>query len=576
MKTIATRKLWKFLFWLGPFLVTAGLTVGFLTARWGVVPLALLIPGVVLVAAWVIIESRNNNWLGQRSTQAGTNALFATLAVLALLGLINFLGARYHLRTDLTETQLFSLAPQTRELVRTLKQPVKVWIFDVNQNPIDRDLLENYRRQSSKFEFEYVDPQAKPGLAKQFGVKEAGEVYLETNQQRKLVQVVNVQERLSEIRLTNRLQQITSGSSVKAYFLQGHGESQLAAGENSISQAVKALNDKSFTTEALNLVQTQLPTDANVIIVAGPKRALFDTEVKALQDYLNRGGNALLMIDPDTDPKLERLLNEWGVKLDNRLAVDVAGSEALGPAVPIVTEYGKHPITKDFGNGISFYRLARPLETTPVNNVQATPLLLTKPYPSTWAESDQKSEKLEFNEGKDRKGPLTLGVALTKKLSATPTPISTPTPTPTTPTSPTPTPTATSPTPTPTATSPTPTATATSPTQTATSPTPTPTSTVTTSPTAPISGESRLVVIGNSDFTTDGLFEQQLNGDVFLNSVSWLSQQDQQPLSIRPKEQRNRRINLTVAQTLLLRWSALFILPLVGFIGAGLLWWQRR
>lgn len=513
MKTIATRKLWKFIYWLGPFLVTAGLTVGLISGFRGVVPLVLLIPGVALVAAWIIIEGQRNNWLGQRSTQAGTNALLATLAVLAMLGLVNFLGARYHLRTDLTETQLFSLAPQSRQLVRNLKQPVKIWIFDVNQNPVDRELLENYRRQSSKFEYEYVDPQAKPGLAKQFGVKEAGEVYLETNQQRKLVQVVNVQERLSEIRLTNRLQQITSGTSVKAYFLQGHGESQLTAGENSISQAAKALNDKSFTTEPLNLAQiSEVPTDANVIVVAGPKRALFDTEVKALQNYLNRGGNALLMIDPDTDPKLDPLLNEWGVKLDTRLAVDVAGSEALGPAVPIVTEYGKHPITKDFGNGISFYRLARPVDTTPVNNIQATPLLLTRPYPSTWAESDQKSEKLEFNEGQDRKGPLTLGVALTKKLS-----------------------------------------------------TPTPTS-----------GESRLVVIGNSDFTTDGLFQQQLNGDVFLNSVSWLSQQDQQALSIRPKEQKNRRVNLSVAQTLLLRWSALFILPFVGFIGAGLLWWQRR
>ncbi len=552
MKTIATRKLWKFIFWLGPFLVTAGLTVGLISGFRGVVPLVLLIPGVALVAAWIIIEGSRNNWLGQRSTQAGTNALLATLAVLAMLGLINFIGARYHLRTDLTETQLFSLAPQSRQLVGNLKQPVKIWIFDVNQNSVDRDLLDNYRRQSSKFEYEYVDPQAKPGLAKQFGIKEAGEVYLETNQQRKLVQVVNQSERLSEIRLTNRLQQITSGTSVKAYFLQGHGESQLTAGENSISQAAKALNDKSFTTEPLNLAQTsEVPTDANVIVVAGPKRALFDTEVKALQNYLNRGGNALLMIDPDTDPKLEPLLNEWGVKLDTRLAVDVAGSEALGPAVPIVTEYGKHPITKDFGNGISFYRLARPVDTTPINNIQATPLLLTRPYPSTWAESDQKSEKLEFNEGKDRKGPLTLGVALTKKFSATPSPTPTTTPTAT----PTPTPTLTQ---------------TVSPTAT---PTPNPT---TPSVTTPTSGESRLVVIGNSDFTTDGLFQQQLNGDVFLNSVSWLSQQDQQALSIRPKEQKNRRVNLSVAQTLLLRWSALFILPFVGFVGAGLLWWQRR
>jgi ABC-type uncharacterized transport system involved in gliding motility auxiliary subunit len=41
------------------------------------------------------------------------------------------------------------------------------------------------------------------------------------------------------------------------------------------------------------------------------------------------------------------------------------------------------------------------------------------------------------------------------------------------------------------------------------------------------------VAIGNSSFINDGLFRQQLlNGDVFLNAVRWLSQQDEQPLSI--------------------------------------------
>jgi ABC-type uncharacterized transport system involved in gliding motility auxiliary subunit len=88
--------------------------------------------------------------------------------------------------------------------------------------------------------------------------------------------------------------------------------------------------------------------------------------------------------------------------------------------------------------------------------------------------------------------------------------------------------------------------------------------------------ESRLVVLGNSNFATDGWFEQQLNGDVFLNSVSWLTKRDEQALSIRPKEQKSRRINLTAFQAGILGWSALVIMPLVGFTTAGLMWWRRR
>ncbi|MEH2010915.1 GldG family protein [Nostoc sp.] len=560
MKIVVKKKLWKYLFWLGPFLITVGLTVGLVSQQWGLIPLAFLITGIVISGLGIIWQSYQSNWWRRRSTQAGTNALVATLAVLAILGLINFLGTRYHLRADLTETQLFTLAPQSRELVRVLPQPVKVWVFDINQNPQDRELLENYQRQSSKFKYEYIDPQARPGLAEKFGVKDYGEVYLESGDKRQLVQTVNENERLSEVRLTSRLQQLTNSTTAKVYLLQGHGERQLSPGKGAISQAIQGLGDKNFTTSPLNLGETsKVPQDAAVVIVAGPKRGLFEGEVKALQEYLNRGGNLLLMIDPNTDPKVDSLLQEWGVRLDNRLAVDVSGESVvgLGPATPLVTEYGQHPITKDFRNGNSFYPIARPLEITSVPGVEAIPLLRTKPYPKSWAESDLQSEKLEFNADKDLKGPLTLGVALTRKaVKSASTPQAAPTP------SPLPSPTTQS------KASPTPSASPALPPSPAPTPSPTPSSQTAT--------ESRLVVLGNSDFATDGLFQQQLNGDVFLNSVTWLSQQEKQPLSIRPKEPKNRRITLTTTQANLLILSSLLVLPLIGFAIAVIIWWKRR
>jgi len=57
-----------------------------------------------------------------------------------------------------------------------LQEPVKVWVC--NQDPQDRQLLENYLRQGSLSLAEYVDPQTRPGLADKFGVKNL-EVYLE-------------------------------------------------------------------------------------------------------------------------------------------------------------------------------------------------------------------------------------------------------------------------------------------------------------------------------------------------------------------------------------------------------------
>jgi len=560
------NKLWKLIFWLGPFLITAGLTIRLTSVNSGIIPLSLIIIGAVICALWVVVQTQQSKWWQKRSTQSATNALIATLSVLVILGLINFLGIRYHLRLDLTDTQLFTLSPQSRELVSNLPETMKVWLFTKEKNSQDQELLDNYHRQSNKFKFEYVDPELKPGLAERFGVKDYGEVYLEFQTKRQLVQIISEDERLSEIKLTNRLQQMINPKTAKVYFLQGHSEHPLSASKGAISKAIQGLTDKNFTISTLNLAERpQVPDDANVLVVAGPQKELLTGEVTALQNYLHRGGNLLLMIDPNTNPKIDTLLKEWGVRLDNRLVIDNSGeSLQLGPATILVTEYGQHPITQDFANNISVYPLTRPLEIDPVSGVESMVLLKTKPYPSSWAESDQKSEKLEFNEDKDLKGPLTLGVALTRKLSNSPIPTAktsptaiptaTPTPTPTTKTSPTPTPTPTS----------------------KTSPTaiPTPTATAKTSPNT--AKESRLVVFGNSNFATDILFEQQLNGDVFLNTVSWLSQQDEKLLSIRPKQPKNRRIIISNLEANLLTISAVFLLPLLGLLTGFIIWWKRR
>lgn len=533
MKTAAKKKknYWQYLFLLGPFLVLMGLSAGAISGTWGSLPLGLLIAGIVLSGLWLLFQAYTNSWWKRRSTQAGANALVATLCVLLILGFVNFLATRYSVRVDLTEAGLYTLAPQSRELVENLSEPVKVWVFDREQNPQDRELLENYRRQGSEFSFEYVDPQARPGLAQQFGVKDFGEVYIEAGKQRQLVGTINEQERLSEVQLTNKLLQILSDRTAKVYFLQGHGERSISGQQGAISQAISALGNRNFTTEPLNLAQQpEVPQDASVLVVAGPKRELFDREVKALTQYVNRGGSLLLMLDPNTDPGLNSLLKNWGVTLDDRLIVDPQGEAVgLGPAVPLVTNYAQHPITQDFGNGISFYRGARPIESEPVAGVVATPILQTSPQ--SWAESDLENQNLQFNPESDRQGPLVLGLALSRRVEAK-----------------------------------------------SNSQQQAKSSNNSQAPGAETQqpAEARLVVIGNSDFATDGLFEQQLNGDVFLNSVSWLSKQDRQLLSIRPKEAKNRRINLTPQQVSILWLTPLAIVPLIGFVGAITLWWLRR
>ena len=87
--------------------------------------------------------------------------------------------------------------------------------------------------------------------------------------------------------------------------------------------------------------------------------------------------------------------------------------------------------------------------------------------------------------------------------------------------------------------------------------------------------ETRVAVIGDSDFATNGTLGIPGNRDLFLNTIDWLSQQENL-ISIRPKEADDRRITLTATQESNIFWLSLLIIP--GFIfGAGVsTWWRRR
>ncbi|MGB3296974.1 MAG: Gldg family protein [Phormidesmis sp.] len=550
----------KYLIWPGLMLVTAAVVIGVLNG-WTVVAIALLVIGLMLLVAGIASGGYASGlFWRRRATQAGTNAAVSVLAVLIILAMVNFLGARYDRRIDLTEGQLLTLSPATQQVVKDLKQPAELLIFSPTPDPTDRQLLDNYRRFNPDFTYQYVDPEAKPQLAQQLGVQTGGAVFLRSGDRTTLVQRVSPQEPLTERQLTDKLAQLGQENVAVAYFLQGHGEYAIDGSKAGYFQAASQLKNQNYTVAPLDLATTgsTIPADADVLIIAGPQKELFANEVKAVQGYLAGGGSVLALIDPqDKKTGLEPLLSQWGVVAENALVIDTSGGGqlvGLGPPAPLVQDYGEHPITEAFGNGRSFFPVARPLQIKEVPGTQETPLLLTNP--NSHAQPMTEGE-LTVDPNQEPAGPFALGVALSRPAAVADKGADKET----------------------------------DAANTVASAVPTVEEAIKDSlPEEDLLGknsadneleenainESRLVVIGNSSFATDGLFDQQLNGDVFLNSVNWLSKVDSPVLSIRPKEATNRRFEMTVSQQIFLTLLALVIFPLAGIVSAGVLWVRRR
>jgi ABC-type uncharacterized transport system involved in gliding motility auxiliary subunit len=429
------------------------------------------------------------------------------VAVIAIFGLLNFVGYRHHKRFDLTTEKLYSLSDQTRKVISGLQTDVKVLKFSKQPDQELADRMAEYRTFSKHISYELVDPQAKLEVARQYKVQAMDDV---------IVAAGDRTERLTqsgEQDLTNAILKVTRDKPKTICFIEGHGEKQLAGAErDGFNTADKKLKDENYQTKAINLVSSnEVPPECSVVVDAGPTKTFFPQEAAMIGKYLDSGGKALLLVDPETEPGLADVLKAWNIGLGKDLVLDVSGVGRLfgtGPAIPMVQTYGSHPITRDMTRSATFFPEARSVNVLEAGKGEPSTTELLKTTEASWAETslDKKGEKFEFNEGQDRKGPISLGVAASKKIG---------------------------------------------------------------------DKEARLVVIGDSDFASNAGFNFQGNGDLFLNSVNWLAQEEDL-IAIRPKNPADRKVTMTDGQQRMLFWFTVLFMPL-AVIGTGAyVWWKRR
>src|ERR1700691_6718168 len=117
-------------------------------------------------------------FFSKRSSQLGTNTTILTLAVIAILVVVNFVGLRHHKRFDLTTEKLFTLSDQTKQIVGGLQKDVTIVRFDKSPNAALDDQMAEYTSLSRHLKFQNIDPQQKLELAQQYGATRMGDVIL--------------------------------------------------------------------------------------------------------------------------------------------------------------------------------------------------------------------------------------------------------------------------------------------------------------------------------------------------------------------------------------------------------------
>ncbi|HBN08374.1 MAG TPA: hypothetical protein DD435_06925 [Cyanobacteria bacterium UBA8530] len=365
----------------------------------------------LILQAW-IHRKKVSELFGHRRARSGANSALQIVLFLGLLVVLNSIAAGHRGRLDLTSGRDFSLAEQTKKIVKNLKTDVLVTSYFKETNPSSmraRELWKEYSYLSPRLKYRQVDPDKDRARAIQAGVKRYGVSVIEAEGRK--VEI----EGTSEGEFTGGIIKATRGEQKVVLFLEGHGEaspnSQDQENGGGLSTAKEAIEKQNYRVEPLSLIaHPQVPASASLLVVAGPKKALLKEEVSAIASFVERGGKVLLLLSPQVKTGLEQWLKSYGITPDDNLVLDYKQHYFVDASAPLINRYPFHSITQNLPD--SFFPAARSLsaDRKMPEGVSAAPLLETSD--SSWGETNLLSRNLEYNEGQDKKGPLTLAYAV--------------------------------------------------------------------------------------------------------------------------------------------------------------------
>lgn len=505
---------------LGLVALVAGLVIMLLLPEMKLSAWGILAVGVALLAiAFVIDFRRVSSAITGRRGRFGLGTSIMAAVFIGIIILVNAISIGQYHRFDTSSLSQFTLTPQTVNVLEELDTPVKAIGFIVPDDYYGianyvTSLLNEYGTHSRELTIQYVDPDEHPDQAKAYGITEYQTVVFESGDRYRLVlpsqfltvdQYGNLTGVQAEYNFTSAILEVTGVAQKKVYFLTGHGEASI---DTSFSKAAEGLRDDLYLVDTLNLMTSpSIPDDCAVLVIAAPQSALTSSEIDIIDNYLQSGGQALILTNPDPLPDINSIISPWGISIGEGTVIDPSSSVAPYQDMPLVPADRNYFLLP----GVYFPgATAIVLEGSLPEDVALVPLVYTSA--SSWLDKNfTADEEPVFNPETETMGVLAIGAMI----------IGVPTDGATT------------------------------------------------------DEYTRLVIIGDADFASNDHFDEVNNGDLFLNSVSWLAEETSL-ITIRRNVQPFRRLVVTPGQADFIEYSSGILLPILVLVVGGVIWWRRR
>ena len=466
--------------------------------------------------------------------KAGAYSVLSLLMVLAILLAVNLAASRLDARVDLTRDKLYSLSGDSISLIKELDTDVTIYaLFRTGEeNTTYKELLEQYKSNSSNIRLEYRDPYLYPQFANQYasdGQTISENSIIVENKETQKYKVILAEELVTttfdyytwqqsvtsidlEPQVTNAILYVAGEEAPVIYMVNNHGEESLP---ESIAKQIKLAN---YELKYLDLLREgTVPEDCSILVATTSQRDWTKEEVDLVRAYLDNEGRALLMVDPLTTTgsidNLNSLINSYGLNIGKGFIVEGDRNNYYSnQPTYLVPNYVRHDITEAIiaKKYMMFLYPASSLDILDVKMESLTiePLLMT---------SQASFQRLDFTNGSaemipgDLSGPFMLAAAVTDNTYDT------------------------------------------------------------------VSKTTKLVAVACGQLISEALNTEinGTNGDFILGSINWLNDSSDK-VSIRSKSiSGETAIDISTAMEDQLFYGSVIVLPLL-IVGIGLYIWYRR
>lgn len=355
--------------------------------------------------------------------KAKNAGLYISLVLLALV-LVNIISDKLFFRFDLTKDNRYTLSKATKDILRNLDEPITITAYFSENLPADiaktrqdfKDLLTEYRNVSkNSVMYEFVNPNADEEKEREAMTKGIQPVQINVREKDQMKQqkaflgaVIQKGEQTEvipfmqpgtamEYALSSGIKKLSTEHKPVIGFLQGHGEPELAAMQQAMTELMvlyqpKAINLKT-TPNALEGVST--------LAVIAPTDSIGPEEFLQMDGFMAKGGRVYVAMNRvegqlqeqrgnPLSTGLEGWLMKKGIVVEENFVIDATcasigvqqqqgfftfTSQVQFPYIPIVTKFADHAITKGLEQVVA--QFVSTVTYTGDSSVHVTPLVFT-------------------------------------------------------------------------------------------------------------------------------------------------------------------------------------------------------